>query len=400
VIETLTPPEQDELVGRGVPFLKGEPVRRAFGEALARTAISTGQRPLLRGMARAGLKAFPAEWEEGVRLALFSRDADVVRDAAAVLRAAPPSDEVAQRLLTEVDRYRERNRIPTPPEVELVIRAATPFGARLTEARAADAIDLLHRDKPGPVRAAAADLLTRQPLPAVVLPRLAAALATVPPAEVGKLLPAFDRSADEAAGVALVAALSDPAVRGVVRAEQVKPTLDKYPPRVRAAAEKLYALLAEARRDELARLDELVKELPAGDVRRGQAVFNGKGQCATCHKIGYVGGLVGPDLTRVGGIRSERDLLESIVFPSASFVRSYEPVRVVTTDERTFNGILKKDAPDEIIVVVAADKEERVARADVASITPSTVSLMPSGLDQQLTSQDLADLVAFLKACK
>ena len=100
------------------------------------------------------------------------------------------------------------------------------------------------------------------------------------------------------------------------------------------------------------------------------------------------------------GIRTERDLLEAIVFPSASFVRSYESVRVVTTDERTFNGILKKDAPDEIIVVVAADKEERVARADVASITPSAVSVMPSGLDQQLSPQDLADLVAFLRACK
>ena len=82
----------------------------------------------------------------------------------------------------------------------------------------------------------------------------------------------------------------------------------------------------------------------------------------------------GPDLTRIGGIRTERDLLESIVFPSASFVRSYEPVRVVTTDERTFNGVLKKDAPDEIIVIIAADKEERVARADIESITPSRVA--------------------------
>jgi putative heme-binding domain-containing protein len=81
-------------------------------------------------------------------------------------------------------------------------------------------------------------------------------------------------------------------------------------------------------------------------------------------------------------------------------VRSYEPVRVVTTDDRTFNGVLKKDAPDEIVVVVGADKEERVARADVESVTPSAVSLMPTGLEQQLTPQELADLIAFLKACK
>ncbi|HEX4613424.1 MAG TPA: hypothetical protein VH092_34900, partial [Urbifossiella sp.] len=223
----------------------------------------------------------------------------------------------------------------------------------------------------------------------------------VPPAEVGKVLPAFDRSTDPKAGLALVEALTDPAVRAVVRTEQVKPTFDKYPAAVKTAAERLYALLAEARKDDLARLDRLLAELPAGDIRRGQAVFNGaRGQCASCHKIGYVGGLVGPDLTRVGGIRSERDLLEAVVFPSAGFVRSYEPVRVATADGRVFNGILAKDAPDEIVIVTGADKSERVARAEVESIVPGTVSVMPAGLDQQLTRQELADLVAFLRACR
>jgi putative heme-binding domain-containing protein len=145
----------------------------------------------------------------------------------------------------------------------------------------------------------------------------------------------------------------------------------------------------------------MLKTLPAGDVRRGQVVFNGtKAQCAACHKIGYKGGLTGPDLTRIGGIRTERDLLESIAFPSASFVRSYEAVRVVTLDGRTLSGILKSDAPDEIVLTVAADKEERIPRADVESMSPSAISVMPAGLDQQLTPQELADLVAFLKACK
>ena len=99
-------------------------------------------------------------------------------------------------------------------------------------------------------------------------------------------------------------------------------------------------------------------------------------------------------------VRTERDLLESVIFPSASFVRSYEPVRVVTTDDRVLNGVLKKDAPDEIVIVVAADKEERVPRASIESLTPSTISLMPAGMEQQLTPQELADLIAFLRACK
>lgn len=400
-VNAMTPSERDALVGRSVPFLKVESVRRVVGTALARAETAPAQRAVLRSMVRAGLKAFPPEWKDGVHHALNSRDPEVVRDAAAVLRAAQPADAIAAWLLNETTHYREQHNIPTPPELALTLRAMTPFSARLSAAQAGEVIPSLHRDRPGPVRSAAADLLTREPLPAEALVQLAGSLKTVPPAEVGKLLPAFDRSTDAKAGLALVEALADPAVRSVVRAEQVKPTLDKYPAAVKTAAEKLYVTLAEARRDDLARLDQLMKSLPAGDVRRGQAVFNGaKGQCAACHKIGYVGGLVGPDLTRIGGIRSERDLLEAVVFPSASFVRSYEPVRVVTADGRVLNGILAKDAPDEIVVVTGADKSERVARGEVESIAPGTVSVMPAGLDQQLARQELADLVAFLRACR
>jgi putative heme-binding domain-containing protein len=75
-------------------------------------------------------------------------------------------------------------------------------------------------------------------------------------------------------------------------------------------------------------------------------------------------------------------------------------VRIVTTDGRTFNGVLKKDAPDEVILAVAADKEERITRVDIESLNPSSVSVMPAGLDQQLTPRELADLIAFLRACR
>jgi len=50
--------------------------------------------------------------------------------------------------------------------------------------------------------------------------------------------------------------------------------------------------------------------------------------------------------------------------------------------------------------VLGADQEVRLARADIEELQPGRVSVMPSGLDQQLTRQNLADLVAFLKACK
>jgi putative heme-binding domain-containing protein len=125
-----------------------------------------------------------------------------------------------------------------------------------------------------------------------------------------------------------------------------------------------------------------------------------KAACSTCHQVGYLGGNVGPDLTRIGGIRNERDLLESIVFPSSSFVRSYESVLVATQDGRVHNGILKRDASDEVVLATTATETVRIARDDIDELRPGTVSVMPSGLDQQLTPQELADLIAFLKAAK
>jgi len=125
-----------------------------------------------------------------------------------------------------------------------------------------------------------------------------------------------------------------------------------------------------------------------------------KAACFTCHAIGYRGGNVGPDLTKVGQVRSERDLLEAIVYPSASLIRSYEPVVVATSDGKVANGLLRNETSDEIVLVTGANQEVKIPRADIEEIRPGTVSVMPAGLDQQLGPQELADLVAFLKACR
>ena len=122
--------------------------------------------------------------------------------------------------------------------------------------------------------------------------------------------------------------------------------------------------------------------------------------CRNCHTIGYVGGNIGPDLTRIGQIRQPRDLVESILFPSASFVRSYEPVLIRTSEGQIYSGNMKKDAPDEIVLTLAADKEVRIPRGDVEEMLPGKVSVMPAGLDKQLSLQELADLVEFLRNCK
>ena len=92
--------------------------------------------------------------------------------------------------------------------------------------------------------------------------------------------------------------------------------------------------------------------------------------------------------------------LEAIVFPNASLVRSYEPVLVTTKEGKSINGLVKSETPDEIVLVTGANQEVRVARKDIEEMQPSKVSIMPAGMDKLLTPSELADLVAFLRACK
>jgi putative heme-binding domain-containing protein len=125
---------------------------------------------------------------------------------------------------------------------------------------------------------------------------------------------------------------------------------------------------------------------------------NSKAACSACHAIGYLGGTVGPDLSRIGQIRSERDLLEALLFPSVSFVRSYEPILIVTKSGKSFNGLIRRESPEEITLVTGAKEETRISRDDIEEIRPGTVSIMPAGLETQLTKEQLADLVAFLKS--
>src|SRR5262249_43717167 len=250
-------------------------------------------------------------------------------------------------------------------------------------------------------RTLAADVLSRAKLSSEQLLALTESLKTTGPMELDRLLEAYTKSTDDKVGQDLIVALKASPLRSGLRVEQVKPRLAKYSHAVQQEAEELYTLLDADAGKQKARLEEILATLEVGDIRRGQAVFNSpKASCSACHAVGYLGGNVGPDLTHIGKIRTERDLLESIVFPSSSFVRGYEPVLVSTKSGKLHNGVIRKDAADELVLATGVNQEVRIARDDVDEIQPSKVSVMPAGLDQQLTLRELADLVAFLKACQ
>ena len=230
---------------------------------------------------------------------------------------------------------------------------------------------------------------------------LAGLLKASGPLELPRLLVAFDHGNDEALGLEMLAALEQSKGRSSVRPDVLRPRLAKYTDLVRTRGERFLTSLNEDHVKQAKRLEELLATTRGGDLRRGQLVFNGpKGACSSCHAIGYQGGRIGPDLTAIGQIRSERDLLEAIVFPNASLARGYESILVTTTAGEVHSGVLRGDLPDEVVLAKLDGQETRIPRPSVADIQPGTVSLMPTGLGDQLTLQELADLLAFLKATR
>lgn len=65
-----------------------------------------------------------------------------------------------------------------------------------------------------------------------------------------------------------------------------------------------------------------------------------------------------------------------------------------------FRGVPKADAPDEVVLTLNATDEVRVARRDIEAVAPGAVTVLPSGLDQQLTRQELTDLIAYPTVCR
>ena len=214
-------------------------------------------------------------------------------------------------------------------------------------------------------------------------------------------MPAFGRGRAASLGQALLAVLGQATwLRGLDAAMLQKATAG-YGETVQGKAAKLLAKAKAAPADQAKQLRELADGLPGGDALRGKAVFRGpKAGCSTCHSMAYHGGQFGPDLTRIGQVRKKTDLLEAIVFPSASFVRSFETMQVSTDDGGVLAGIIRDQDAGQITLALSPEKNMRVDRGSIRNMEPMPVSLMPAGMNYILSKQELADLIAYLEASR
>jgi putative heme-binding domain-containing protein len=165
----------------------------------------------------------------------------------------------------------------------------------------------------------------------------------------------------------------------------------------------------------------LLGQAPAGDPARGKAIYEGKGDCQSCHRINGAGGRLGPDLSDIGIPRgggrggggaakagaapapaptlNTSALETSILDPDAEVALSNRLVRVVTKDGKSVTGKLLNHDNFTVQFIDPQGKLRSYLKADLKESTVLTKGLMPSYKDR-LSSQEVADVVAYLATLK
>jgi putative heme-binding domain-containing protein len=134
----------------------------------------------------------------------------------------------------------------------------------------------------------------------------------------------------------------------------------------------------------------------SGDEQRGKKVFDTN--CARCHMPRVQGGRVGPDLSGVNN-KSKQELLTSILNPSYAIEPHFVHYVVTTKDGQIYDGVIANETPGAITLRGGTEiGDETILRQNVAEIRASNISLMPEGLEKSMSRQDIADVIAYLRA--
>jgi putative membrane-bound dehydrogenase-like protein len=131
-----------------------------------------------------------------------------------------------------------------------------------------------------------------------------------------------------------------------------------------------------------------------GEAANGKGVFTTN--CATCHTYAGEGGNVGPDLSGISNQPAVALLLHTIV-PNYEVLPGYQAISVTTHDNRQVTGWITAESVNALSLKTAYGTEESILRSQIKNIQNPGLSLMPDGLEQNMTDQEMADLIAYLK---
>ena len=372
-------------------YLKNETMAVSFGKFLSKDDHAESAQMIAKA---GGVKLHPS-WKEPLAKRLASAKPEMVENALAAVTTVG-----ATEFKPELETLAANEAMPVTVRLKALSLSA-PKGTAVNDKVFTLLSGQLQSSKPAPVRSEAAKLLAGAALSTEQLLTLAKLLPQCGPVELPTLVNAFAKSTEVIVGQSLVPGLRAANGLNNVKLADLSKVLRAYPEPVLSEANKLLADLETQAKEQAGRLAELEKTITGGDASRGQAVFySAKAVCSTCHRVQMRGGQVGPDLSQIGRIRTERDLLESILYPSASLARDYESYTVNTKDGESVSGVIQKETSDMLQLAGSTGQPMMIPRNTIASISPSAISIMPQGLEQALSKDELKDLVAYLRSLK
>ncbi|MDF1789379.1 MAG: c-type cytochrome, partial [Verrucomicrobiales bacterium] len=123
--------------------------------------------------------------------------------------------------------------------------------------------------------------------------------------------------------------------------------------------------------------------------------------CLTCHQVGSQGRDFGPAFDGIGSRRTKEHLLESLLLPSAEIEAPYVHYTVTTNSKtESLSGFIRHHDRSGILLRDAALQEITFPIADIATMTASDISVMPPGLGQAFSDNEIADLLAYLESLR
>ena len=148
--------------------------------------------------------------------------------------------------------------------------------------------------------------------------------------------------------------------------------------------------------------DQLVSYINSKDGNQGNAevgrqVF-AKAKCVQCHRVGDDGQSIGPELTGIASRFSKREILESILYPSHIISDQYASKKVLTLDGESYTGMLSEPGNQTLQIRDSNNQLLVIKEENVDQILPSSSSIMPAGLLDDSSLQEISDLMSFLGA--
>jgi putative heme-binding domain-containing protein len=162
---------------------------------------------------------------------------------------------------------------------------------------------------------------------------------------------------------------------------------------LRARLKKAFSSASDADRQQVVMKYQSALEL-SGDTKRGAALFTK--HCANCHRHAGVGHEVGPNLASIT-TKTPQSLLTSMLDPSAAVEAKYLNYIAISEDGRSFSGMIATETGSSITLLAAEGKRQSLLRNEIETMQSSGKSLMPDGIEKDLSPQDVADLIEFVR---